>query len=71
MDGADIEDMFTQPYDTSVWMPSRNYDPGRIRNEKLMKYMYGATAQEVSKNLVKVKWLQNLKKQFVKFGIAN
>lgn len=56
MDGADIEDMFTQPYDTSVWMPSRNYDPGRIRNEKLMKYMYGATAQEVSKNLVKVKW---------------
>lgn len=56
MDNADIEDMFTQPYDTNVWMPAQNYDPGRIRNEKLMKYMYGASAQEVSKNLVKVKW---------------
>ena len=56
MDNADIEDMFTQPYDTSVWTPSRNYDPGRIRNEKLLKYMYGKTAQEVSRNLVKVKW---------------
>ncbi len=56
MDNADIEDMFTQPYDTSVWMPAQNYDPGRIRNEKLMKYMYGGTVQEVSKNLVKVKW---------------
>ena len=56
MDNADIEDMFTQPYDTSVWTPSRNYDPGRIRNEKLLKFMYGKTSQEVSRNLVKVIW---------------
>lgn len=56
MDNADIEDMFAQPYDTSVWLPSRNYDPGRIRNEELMKYMYGKTAQTVRNNLVRVKW---------------
>ena len=56
MDQADIEDMFTQPYDTSVWLPSRNYDPGRIRNEALLKYMYGHTEQEVRKHLVRVKW---------------
>ena len=69
MDNADIEDMFTQPYDTSVWMPAQNYDPGRIRNEKLMKYMYGASAQEVSKNLVKVKWF-NQQLQFSKINGA-
>ncbi len=69
MDNADIEDMFTQPYDTSVWMPAQNYDPGRIRNEKLMKYMYGGTAQEVSKNLVRVKWF-NQQLQFSKINGA-
>lgn len=56
MDQADVEDMFTQPYDTSVWLPSRNYDPGRIRNEALLKYMYGQNEQEVRKHLVRVKW---------------
>lgn len=56
MDNADIEDMFALPYDTSVWLPTRNYDPGRIRNEKLMKHMYGKTEQEVRKNMVRVKW---------------
>lgn len=56
MDQADVEDMFTQPYDTSIWLPSRNYDPGRIRNEALLKYMYGQNEQEVRKHLVRVKW---------------
>lgn len=56
MDNADIEDMFALPYDTSVWLPTRNYDPGRIRNEELMKHMYGKTEQEVRKNMVRVKW---------------
>ena len=41
MDKPDVEDMFSQPYDTSVWLPTRNYDPGRVRNEELLKYMYG------------------------------
>lgn len=58
MDEADVEDMFSQPYDTSVWLPARNYDPGRIRNEELMKEMYGHNEQEVRKHLVRVKWFK-------------
>ena len=58
MDEADVEDMFSQPYDTSVWLPARNYDPGRIRNEELLKEMYGHNEQEVRKHLVRVKWFK-------------
>lgn len=58
MDGADVEDMFSLPYDTSVWIPARNYDPGRIRNEELLKEMYGHNEQEVRKHLVRVKWFK-------------
>lgn len=56
LDEADVEDMFHQPYDTSAWLPSRNYDPGRVRNESLMKLMYGKSEQEVRKHLTRVKW---------------
>lgn len=69
MDNADIEDMFVQTYDTSVWMPNKNYEPGRIRNEALMKYMYGKTEQEVRENLVKIKWF-NQKLKFTKINGA-
>ncbi len=58
MDEADVEDMFSQPYDTSEWLPARNYDPGRIRNEELLKEMYGHNEQEVRKHLVRVKWFK-------------
>lgn len=56
MDYADIEDMFSQAYDTSVWLPQKDYDPGRIRNEALFKYMYGSNKQQVLNQLVKVDW---------------
>ncbi len=56
MDHADIEDMFSQVYDTSVWLPQKDYDPGRIRNEALFKYMYGSNKQQVINQLVKVDW---------------
>ncbi len=58
MDKPDVEDMFSQPYDTSVWLPARNYDPGRVRNEELMKYMYGKNEAEARKRLVRVKWFK-------------
>lgn len=56
MDNADIEDMFAQAYDTSVWVPTKNYDPGRMRNEELLKQIYGQTKQEVLKKMVRVEW---------------
>ncbi len=58
MDNADIEDMFAQAYDTTIWQPTKNYEPGRIRNEELMKYMYGKSANDVKKHLVGVKWFK-------------
>ncbi len=58
MDKPDVEDMFSQPYDTSVWLPTRNYDPGRVRNEELLKYMYGKNEAEARKGLVRVKWFK-------------
>lgn len=60
LDHADVEDMFAQSYDTSVWEPSRNYDPGRIRNEALFKVMYGESEQEVRKHLIKVNWFNQV-----------
>lgn len=56
LDDPDVEDMFTQPYDTSIWLPTRNYDPGRVRHEQLMKYMYGKSELEARKHLVRVEW---------------
>ena len=67
MDKPDVEDMFSQPYDTSVWSPTRNYDPGRVRNEELLKYMYGKNEAEARKGLVRVKWF----KQQILFSGAN
>lgn len=56
MDNTDVEDMFAQPYDTTIWNPARDYDPGRARCEQLYKYMYGKTKTEVMSHLVKVSW---------------
>ena len=67
MDKPDVEDMFSQPYDTSVWSPTRNYDPGRVRNEELLKYMYGKNEAKARKGLVRVKWF----KQQILFSGAN
>ncbi len=37
--------------------PKRDFDPGRFRNEKLLKKLYGQNEQEIKKNLVKLKWI--------------
>lgn len=51
----DIGDIFTYSYKKGIVdnIP-RNYDPGRIRNEGLLKKMYGTTANEVQHNLVTI-----------------
>ncbi len=55
---ADIEDMFkfSYPKRFTYHMP-KNYDPGRIRNEKLFRAIYGNSKKEVRKNLVPIKWV--------------
>jgi cell wall-associated NlpC family hydrolase len=59
LQNADIEDHFAQVYPafTSISEPDRNEDPGRFRNEALLKKLYGASRNEIEKNLVEVRWL--------------
>ena len=61
LDHSDIEDMFSLVYDRSE-RPAYLADAGRSRCDPFFKKMYGSSAAEVQKNLVKVPWFgQNLK----------
>lgn len=56
---ADVEDMLSQIYplgDCVTGKPTRNEDPGRIRNGELMKVLFGASAKAVRATLVRVPW---------------
>ena len=65
LENADIEDMFKQPYSIgSITKPiSKNYDPGRYRNEAFFRKIYGNSAKEVEKNLVEIVWCPRLVNQ--------
>ena len=58
---ADLEDMFHYPYikgkSTYNKAPKKNYDPGRIRNEKFFTKMYGKSSSSVRKHIKRVRWL--------------
>jgi len=56
LDSSDIEDMFSVPYERGTASPGYLNDGGRSRNEPLFKRMYGNSAAEVQRNLVKVNW---------------
>lgn len=61
---ADIQDMFHYPYPKGSWgysktkAPAKNFDPGRIRNETFFRKMYGNSAAQVRRNLVRIPWLK-------------
>ena len=40
------------------YIPKKNEDAGRFRNEEFFKKIYGKNKQEIEKNLVKIKWLE-------------
>ena len=56
LDYSDVEDMFSMEYDTTSAAPKYLNDCGRSRSEALFNKMYGSTAAEVQKNLVKIEW---------------
>lgn len=58
LEAGDIEDSLQQIYPAGPCetTPDVNFDPGRIRAEKLMTLMYGGSRKEVARNLVPVKW---------------
>jgi len=46
--------------------PSFNYDPGRFRNDDLLKKLYGQNKKEIEKNLEKLTWIDGTKILFNK-----
>jgi len=55
---GDVEDSLSQVYPVGPCetKPAVNVDPGRIRSDRLMMRLYGASAREVERSLVKVAW---------------
>lgn len=49
----------------------RNHDPGRIRNEDLLKAMYGTTPADVQQNLTTIIWCPKLVNQKLKITKIN
>ncbi len=52
---ADIEDMFAHSYQHERYKNPR-HDPGRYRNEKFFRKMYGNSAASVRKHLTTIDW---------------
>lgn len=67
-----IEDIFTYPYiKGTIRNIPKDYDPGRIRSEELLKAMYGSTLAKVQQNLTTVTWCPKLVNQKLKVTKVN
>lgn len=72
MESKDLGDIFVYPYiKGEIKEIPKNYDPGRIRSEELLKQMYGKTSGEVQKNLVTIIWCPNLVNQKLRVTKVN
>ena len=58
LEKGDVEDSLSQDYPIGPCetKPAVNVDPGRIRSDRLMMRLYGASAREVERSLVRVTW---------------
>lgn len=58
LEEGDIEDSLSQIYPAGgcETRPERDFDPGRIRSDPLMRRLYGNSAKNVSESLVPVSW---------------
>ena len=57
--GADVEDMFSQIYPVGACVkgkPARNFDPGRIRNDRVMRALFGTNRHAAKKNQTSINW---------------
>ncbi|WP_024955691.1 SH3 domain-containing protein [Sulfurospirillum arcachonense] len=45
------------PAFAEITAPQKNFDPGRFRNEALLKKLYGKNEQEIKQNLVPISWI--------------
>lgn len=68
-----VADMFKSIYPTGKtnYLPPKNSDPGRVRNEVFMKAMYGKDSKEVQSNLVTITWCPRLVGSKIKITKVN
>jgi len=73
LEKPDLKDMFGQKYTIGdkVSAPSKNYDPGRIRNEALFLKMYGSTEKKVRQHLTEIIWCPKLVGQKITVTTVN
>jgi hypothetical protein len=60
LNNPDLEDQMSQLYQKGrnyAGINQLNFDPGRIRYQPFFAKMYGATEEEIKKNLVEIRWL--------------
>lgn len=70
LNSDNIADIFFYTYIKGIVKQiPKNFDPGRIRSEELLKRMYGSTSAEVQRNLVTITWCPKLVNQ--KLRITN
>ncbi|KOR31612.1 hypothetical protein TI05_12465 [Achromatium sp. WMS3] len=69
---ADIEDTLSQiyPMGPCAVPPQTNFDPGRIRSDKLMRRLYGQTKSQARRNLTSIRWFGRRVKISKKHGAA-
>jgi len=56
----DVEEIFFQDYDKTIFPPPYGYDPGRYRCAAFFGKIYGDTPEKVIENLVEVEWCPSL-----------
>lgn len=72
MKSTNLDDIFYYEYiKGKVSSIPKDYDPGRIRNEQLLKKMYGSNSQEVQKHLATIVWCPSLVNQKLQVTSVN
>lgn len=69
---ADIEDMLSQTYPVGKCRhqkPPENFDPGRIRNDKFMRALFGKTKQDVASQTKSLNWFGTSLKVTTRQGV--
>ena len=73
LEKPDLKDIFNQKYPKGKLTspPARNFDPGRIRNERFFTKMYGSTEKAVRSNLTEIIWCPKLVGQKIQVTKVN
>ena len=73
LEKPDLKDIFNQKYPKGALKlpPARNFDPGRVRNERFFMKMYGSTEKDVKSNLTEIIWCPKLVGQKIKVTKVN